>query len=166
VILLSASVWPELLCGHGTDLGAIRGTVRDQSRARVPSVHIEVKDLVSGAVRTLSSEANGDYQASDLRPGSYSVRASLNGFKDYLVSPVPLHNAETVHVDLLLSVAGPNEAVTVTSRPPTIDTESPVVSSSFNNRELTELPRDSRDIFSFLYLSPNITQAHQMPSNS
>ncbi|HUS09261.1 MAG TPA: hypothetical protein VMZ30_02255, partial [Pyrinomonadaceae bacterium] len=40
-----------------------------------------------------------------------------------------------------------------------IQTETPTISGTISNRQLIELPRDSRDIYQFLYLNPNITQS-------
>ena len=41
---------------------------------------------------------------------------------------------------------------------PLIETDLPTISGTLNNEQLTELPRDSRDFTSFLYLNPNIRQ--------
>jgi len=150
-----------VISAQGTDLGVIRGTVTDQTHGRISRAHIELKDLGNGTSLFISSDSNGDYEAPDLKPGSYSVTVTLTGFAAYEVSPVLLRNAETKRVDILLTVANAVQAVTVIGTPQTIDTESPVIANSFDNRQLNELPRDSRDIYSFLYLSPNITQAHE-----
>jgi hypothetical protein len=40
-----------------------------------------------------------------------------------------------------------------------METESPALSATLDGQTIVELPRDSRDIYSFLYLNPNITQA-------
>ena len=40
-----------------------------------------------------------------------------------------------------------------------IDTEDQTISQTLDNKALIDLPRDSRNVYSFLYLNPNITQA-------
>ena len=45
----------------------------------------------------------------------------------------------------------------VTQEAGIIQTESPAISGNLTTRQLLELPRDSRDIYQFLYLNPNIT---------
>ena len=146
---------------QGTDLGTIRGAVSDPSGARVGFAQIKLSDLTTNIGRTIVADANGDYEISGLKPGSYSLLVSKAGFANLEVPQIFLHNAEAVRADLRLQVAGSNEAVTISSRATTIGTESAVVSNTLDDRALTELPRHSRDIYSFLYLSPNITQARQ-----
>ena len=46
----------------------------------------------------------------------------------------------------------------VTTEAPTIDTEDQTIGDTITSREVIDLPRDSRDVYSFLYLNPNITQ--------
>src|SRR5204863_5763594 len=50
------------------------------------------------------------------------------------------------------------QTILITAEAPLIETASPTIGSTLDNREITELPRDSRDIYSFLYLNPNIAQ--------
>src|SRR5262249_55472602 len=54
--------------------------------------------------------------------------------------------------------AGASQTILITSEAAQIETESPTIGSTLDNREIIELPRDSRDIYSFLYLNPNIAQ--------
>ena len=59
----------------------------------------------------------------------------------------------------MLGVAGQQEAVEVTAEIPTINTTDQTISDTIDNRAVNELPRDSRNVYSFLYLNPNITQS-------
>ena len=43
----------------------------------------------------------------------------------------------------------------------TIDTENPTISDTIGHQAVIDLPRDTRDIYSFLYLNPNITRADE-----
>jgi hypothetical protein len=158
LLLLGAG---DRLFAQGTDLGAIRGTVTDPAGSTVPHVEINLKDLATGLARTIETDGNGRYEFSGLQFGRYLVSASLKGFNMHNVPNVIVHDAETVRVDIQLELAGVRESVTITTSAPIIGTESPMISNSLDNRDLTQLPRDSRDIYSFLYLSPNITQAHE-----
>ena len=63
-----------------------------------------------------------------------------------------------VRADARLQPAGANQTVLITAEAPQIETESPPSATTLDNREITELPRDSRDIYTFLYLNPNISQ--------
>ena len=70
---------PAPLGAQGTT-GTVSGTVVDESRAVLPGVTIQVKNVENGATRTLVTDAAGRYRALNLPPGLYSVTADLQGF--------------------------------------------------------------------------------------
>src|SRR5437867_5463880 len=63
--------------------GRITGTVIDASGAVLPGVTVEVTNTETGVVFSTISTETGDYSAPNLPPGSYSISASLPGFKTY-----------------------------------------------------------------------------------
>ncbi|HKU74328.1 MAG TPA: TonB-dependent receptor, partial [Pyrinomonadaceae bacterium] len=66
---------------------------------------------------------------------------------------------EIVRADIKAEVGTQNETVTVTGNDAgLIQRDQPVISSTLNNQQLQEVPRDSREILEFLYLNPDITQ--------
>jgi len=42
---------------------------------------------------------------------------------------------------------------------PAINTEDQTISQTIDNQAVIELPRDSRNVYTFLYLDPNVTQS-------
>jgi hypothetical protein len=60
--------------------GTISGTVTDESKAVLPGVTIQVKNVETGATRALVTDASGHYRALNLAPGIYAVMAELQGF--------------------------------------------------------------------------------------
>src|SRR5215212_8717872 len=60
---------------------SVAGTVRDSSGAVLPGVSVEAASaaLIERS-RSVVTDANGQYQIIDLRPGSYAVTFSLPGF--------------------------------------------------------------------------------------
>src|SRR5258705_9555759 len=60
--------------------GDISGTVRDQSHAILPGVTVEVKNIETGASRSIVTDVEGRYRALSLPPGRYAVTAELSGF--------------------------------------------------------------------------------------
>lgn len=150
---------PAKIWGQGSDLGTIRGAVTDFSGARIPGANVIITDKGTNAQRSVVSNALGEYEAAGLKSGTYSVTFSMQGFNTLEVGPAVLRPSETVRIDGRLEVSATNETVTVTAEPPMIQTDNPTVSGTLTNELVTELPRDSRDYFSFLYLNPNVTQA-------
>ena len=70
-----------------------------------------------------------------------------------------LNGSDAVRADVKLEIGNPEATVNVTQEAGIIQTESPVISGNLTTRQLLELPRDSRDIYQFLYLNPNITSS-------
>jgi hypothetical protein len=83
---------------------------------------------------------------------------STGGFKTSLINDVVVRGSTVVRADAQLEVGTQTEEVTVQADAGVIQTETPTISSSIDNQQITQLPRESRDIYNFLYLNPNITQ--------
>jgi hypothetical protein len=147
-----------LVCAQGTNLGAIRGTVTDANGAVISGARVQVTDLATSRSRDLTTNSEGAYEATSLPYGIYRVSINAEGFKTALINEVVLRSSDTVRADAQLQVGGMAETVEVAAAASTINLETSTVNGSLTNRELIELPRDSRDIYTFLYLNPNITQ--------
>ena len=147
-----------MLFGQGTDLGTIRGTVTDSSGALVPNAKVVIVDLSTGSTRETVTNSQGDYQAFGIKPGNYKVSVSAPGMSTTDVTGVVVTGSDVIGANAVLRVAGQSEAVEVTTEAPTINTTDQTISDTISAREVVDLPRDSRDVYSFLYLNPNITQ--------
>jgi hypothetical protein len=147
-----------MLFGQGTDLGTIRGTVTDSSGALVPNAKVVILDLSTGTTRETVTNSQGDYQAFGLKPGNYKVSISASGMSTTDLTGIVVRGSDVLAANAVLRVAGQSEAVEVTTEAPTINTTDQTISDTITAREVLDLPRDSRDVYSFLYLNPNITQ--------
>lgn len=142
---------------QGTNLGTIRGTVTDNNGAVVSGAKVQLTDLATDLARNVTTDSDGNYEATGLKFGAYKVTVTAQGFKTASVNQVSLRGGDTVRADVALQVGVTTETVEVTAVTP-INLETPTVSGQISSRQLQELPRDNRDIYSFLYLNPNITQ--------
>ena len=61
----------------------IIGTVADASAAVLPGVTVTVTSSSTGAVRTVVSEGDGSYTVTNLGPGGYVVRFTLDEVKSF-----------------------------------------------------------------------------------
>ncbi len=143
---------------QGTNLGAIRGTVTDANGGLVSGAKAQITDIETGLTRQATTSSEGAYEVTGLKYGVYRVTVSALGFKTASINQVALRGGDTVRADVELQPGGANETVEVTAVTP-INLETPTVGGQLTSREIIELPRDNRDIYSFLYLNPNITQS-------
>jgi len=162
LILFTFGVFSSvLLRGQGTDLGTIRGTVTDTSGAVVAQAAVTVTDASTGATRQTKTNGDGAYEIFGLRSGTYKVAAQASGFGGQEINGIVLNGSSVVGVNVTLRVSSAQEAVEVTGAPAEINTEDATIGNTIGSRAVIDLPRDSRDVYTFLYLNPNITQADE-----
>src|SRR6266481_5187142 len=147
--------------GQGTDLGTIRGTVTDSTGAVIPGAKVTVTDTLTNAPRETKTNSQGNYEMFGLKPGTYKVTITAAGMSTRETTDIVLSGSDTVSVDAVLKVSATQESVVVSMEAPAINTENQTISTVISSLEIIELPRDSRDVYSFLYLNPNITQGVQ-----
>jgi hypothetical protein len=138
-------------------LGTLRGTVVDPQGQVVQGATVLIIDESTGVTRTLETDAEGRYEAPNLKPGSYRVEVVTQSFKKFERTGVVVRAAGTALVDVTLEVGSLNETVTVAGDAlNNITLESQAIARGLDEQQLHDLPRGSRDIQSFLLLNPNV----------
>ncbi|HEY4052272.1 MAG TPA: carboxypeptidase regulatory-like domain-containing protein [Terriglobales bacterium] len=158
VLAFSSLVFLPFGFGQGTDLGTIRGTVKDSSGAVVVNASVTILDVQTGATRQTKTNSGGDYQMFGLPSGNYRVKIAAPGMSTEDITGVVLNGSDVMTANAVLKVSTATENVEVTAEAPIIDTSDQTISNTINSTAVIDLPRDSRDIYQFLYLNPNITQ--------
>ena len=102
---------------------AIGGTVQDSSQALIPGVSIKATNTQTGVVATTISNESGAYNFAALIPGTYSVTASLPGFRSKTFSDVQLSAAAPLRLNFTLEVGAVSTQVDVTVAPDTLLTQ-------------------------------------------
>ena len=156
---ISLFTFSTLLFSQGTDLGTIRGTITDSSGGVLPKATIDILDVATNISAKLSSSAEGSYEAPGLRSGTYKVTISMQGFDTREVKSIFVRGGEAIRIDVVMKVRSTADTIVITSEAPLITTESPSIAATLDGQAILDMPRDSRDIYSFLYVNPNITQA-------
>src|SRR5687767_9297208 len=101
---------------------SIAGTVRDTSGAILPGVSVEATSpaLIEKA-RSVVTDANGQFQIIDLRPGTYTVTFTLQGFTTVARQNLELSGSGVTTVNAEMRVGGIQETLTVTGDAPVVD---------------------------------------------
>ena len=136
--------------------GAIVGTVSD-SNGIVPGATVTIREVNRGTSDTFVTDASGSYTAPFLTPGTYTVEASVAGFKKWSRAGVILQVNQRARVDITLEVGGIEETTTVVASTPLLRTESSEVGTVIEERAIKELPLNGRNFAALVYLTPGIT---------
>jgi hypothetical protein len=141
------------------DAGAIVGLVRDASGAVVTGAKVTVTDVDRGIQLTLSTNDQGEYVASPLRIGRYSVTVEKEGFKKAVAGPVQVNIQDRVGVDLKLQPGVATEVVEVTAQRPQLETDTSELGQVVDNRRINALPLNGRNYAQLALLGTGVAPA-------
>jgi len=141
------------------DAGAIVGLVRDPSGAVVTGAKVTVTDVDRDIQLTLSTNGEGEYVASPLRIGRYSVTVEKQGFRKAVAGPVQVNIQDRVSVDLKLEPGMATEVVMVTGQRPQMETETSELGQVVNSQTINALPLNGRNYAQLALLGTGIAAA-------
>jgi hypothetical protein len=137
-------------------LGNIAGTVRDTAGAVIPNATVVVKNVGTGASRTLTTDSDGHYNATFLQPGQYEVILGGGSFSTLDQKNINVTVGSTISVDAALSPASVSTNVIVTSEAPLIEAEKADFSQTVGSNLVSNLPVNGRRYDNFVLLTPNV----------
>lgn len=152
IAVLLVQVQPSVaqISGYAT----ISGTVTDTTGAVVPDANVTITNVDTGAKRETVTGSGGDYAVPYMPPGHYSVTVMRAGFKTTTQPRVVLTASQVATVNILLAVGQTQETVQVSSAPEMIETASAAISDVVENKQIEELPLDTRNPAAFANLAP------------
>ncbi|MBA3231435.1 MAG: TonB-dependent receptor [Acidobacteria bacterium] len=133
---------------------AIEGVVRDASGAVLSGVAVEARSA-GGVVVSTTTDVSGSYRFPALVPGTYEVRALLQGFTPASVVGVSVAVGQLKTVDLGLSIGGVTEAVQVSAEPPIINVKQSERSTHIREEFIDLLPK-GRDFSTLVAQAPGV----------
>jgi hypothetical protein len=141
---------------QSTVTGAINGTVTDPTGAVVPGATVTVKDTATGAVTTFTSNAQGRFVASFLKPDTFDVSATAPGLQSTTTSVQVLTGQQSA-VNLTMTPSASNQTVQVSAnQAQLIDTQSSNLTTTFTTQQFQNLPAPGGDITTIAYTLPGV----------
>ena len=138
--------------------GSVTGTVKDESGAAIPGATVAILSTQTALERTAVSNETGTYNFTNVLPGSYDVKVTLQGFKEFVETGVPVSVNTVSRVDVTLAVGALNETVTVASETQLLQTDKADVSTELKSEAITNLPlAQYRNYQSLMNLVPGAT---------
>ncbi len=136
--------------------GRILGTVTDQSGGVVAGATVTVLDVDRGTSRTLTTDDAGAYNAPNLTPGNYTVRAEAKGFKRLERQSIAVQVGQEIRVDITIQPGEQNQTVTVTESVPLVETTNATLGGTLDNADIGSLPLNGRNYQNLVGLRPGV----------
>ncbi|MFH1268431.1 MAG: carboxypeptidase-like regulatory domain-containing protein, partial [Planctomycetota bacterium] len=99
--------------------GSMRGVVKD-AQGVIPGVTVVLLNEANGTTRETVTNEVGEYSFPAVTPGTFTVRASVPGFKAFERKGQRVSVQASVALDIVLEVGGIEETITVSGQAPTI----------------------------------------------
>lgn len=136
--------------------GGISGRVTDSNGG----VLVKAKVTVSGPTgdRVVETNSDGEFEAQNLIPGNYKIKAEVAGFKSVSIPNVEVFVGKISNLKLTLEAGNITEVVEITAGTATVDTTSTAIGSNLNDQLYENLPLQ-RNVQSLFYLAPGTTDS-------
>lgn len=148
--LVTSTVWAQ------TFTGGLRGAVRDPNGV-IPGVAVTLTNEATAVARETTTNDVGEYNFPAVQPGTYTLRASLTGFKTYENRGVRIGTQQFITLDITLEVGALQETITVTGAAPLIETSNASTGGVLDRQALEVLPAPGRNAFLVGITVPTVT---------
>jgi hypothetical protein len=158
-----AVLFAFLVCIYAPDAaaqtfrGSIQGTITDISGAVIAGAPVKVFSPSTGLSRTVIANDRGEYVASELPLGTYSVTVELQGFRTTTLTQIPVSVGSPARADVKLTAGAVQEIVEVNAEVPLVETSSNTTGGTIEASQVAELPLNGRDYTKLLELVPGST---------
>ena len=138
--------------------GSISGSITDTSGAVVPGATVTITSVERKTSDAVTTNDQGFYSKERVMPGVYEVKAELQGFKTAVFPQIRISVDTHTSLDIKMEVGQVSEAVTVEAFSPVLKTDRADVSTTFDTRQITDLPVLDRNFTKFILLTPGTQQ--------
>lgn len=138
--------------GFAQTTGTLKGKVVDDKGQPLPGVTLEVSSPALQGTRVAQSDVNGVFRFPVLPPGSYTLKATMEGFAELEQRDVKVGLDRTVTLTVQMQPAF-EEKITVTGESPVIDITSTTTGANFPEELIEDLP-SGRTYQDLAFLAP------------
>ncbi len=149
VCFIFAAVFAFAAPGYAQDLDNVTftGRVLDPNNLPIVGASVTATLVTTNIERTVTTDGEGRYRIIELQPGLYKVRASQTGFGANEKINLETVAGQNVQLDFALSPGdvAVEQTVTIEQDLSTIDITRTIVGGTITEREIEELPVNSRN---------------------
>src|SRR6266511_634416 len=144
--------------------GSIVGTVKNPEGAVVPNAEITIIHEQTNRTLTVMTNSEGYYASAPLGVGTYRVEAKMSGFRRVFRGGIVLQIQQTAVIDFTLELGAVSEEVEVKAEAPDLESTTTTLGKVVDNRQIGDLPLNTRNVYSLIFLTPGVTGSSIFPS--
>jgi TonB dependent receptor/Carboxypeptidase regulatory-like domain/TonB-dependent Receptor Plug Domain len=127
------------VAAFANDYGAVRGVVHDPQHRPLEGAVVMLKAKSSDWAKSVTTDANGEFQFNAVVLGEYSISVASKGFEQISQDVIVISGSVPV-VHFQLQVAAANEKVTVSAAPAVVATDSFTPTTLVNRIDIERTP--------------------------
>jgi len=148
-LLSTSGAYPQ-----GGATGAIAGSVLDTTGAAVSGAEVQIVNAGTASLaRKLSTNADGEFVAPLLPPGTYQVVVNKSGFGEAKAEDIEVRVTETTRVTIALRPGAVSETVQISAQVTSVETTNATTGESLGTTTIRELPLATQNYQQLLSLS-------------
>ncbi|HEY2383780.1 MAG TPA: TonB-dependent receptor [Terriglobia bacterium] len=140
---------------------SLQGLITDPTSAIVPGAAVTITNTETSATRQELTDELGAYKFLQVLPGPYKVEVQLPGFTTK-VSQVILQVGQPATLNLELAVGQATDVVNVMAETTTVNTQDATVGNPFTEKQVIELPLQTRNVVALLSAEPGVASSGQV----
>lgn len=153
ICLLTVSAWGQF------ESATLSGTITDATGGAVAGASVTILNEATNIEVSATTDGQGRYIFTGIRPGAYRLTASAPGFKQFVSSGLVLQVNQAAELNVSLTVGAITEQIQVTASSPMLETESSSRGAVIDQTKIVELPLNGRDYNQLALLSPGVLAA-------
>lgn len=155
--ILMSLIAPRAIAQMGTQ-GTVSVIVLDQSGAAIGAAQVTLVDLATNTSRVGTTQSSGAYSFTGLPVGTYRLTVAKANFQTQVFDSVVVQAGQVTDVRASLNVGAASERVVVTAAAsPILQTAPGAIGTTFDMKEIEDLPIQGRDISSLAQLAPGFS---------
>ncbi len=145
--------------------GTISGTIVDPQTQVLPGATVTIISEATNDTRVTVSDERGNFQVTNLQPGSFTISVELANFRKFERRNVVLSAAERLSVgNLTLALGSVGETVTVEARGTHVNVAETQHSGLITARQIEQVQVLGRDVTSIMRLLPGVRYENTVDS--
>ena len=139
--------------------GSIQGSITDATGAVIQNATVTTINVATQVRHTAVTGSNGLYSFPNMDIGTYTVEVTVQGFEHYSQSNIVLEVGSSIAVNIGMTVGRTDQKVEVQASGLALQTEDATFKQTIDQRTITEMPLNGRQMTGLITLSGGSTTA-------